>query len=804
MSQPPAPDTERFDITVPRSTEWRPTTAASFAKALYDQSGEKELLLTIQATSDNLKWVIDQNPQTPIFTHQSLIALVNQFYPGASVKESPKIPAKYPLHRRYIIFALQAAELFELFTPITARARYDPLYLVAQTMSQLQPEEYLRYTVQAVGVTQQSEEAINEILTMSAYDAGYRTKTPTLPLQRDNALPAVVNLINQFIVEPRGNKKLKEERVWRFDERKIQEYLSKLHQKIGFVCLSLMFDTPYKNRLDFVTPIASAVKDLNSDGNARISDGAVRDLLIRSSDEDTGQWLVDLLRYDDIMKKFFDLMYNYAAKPPGQIINSYIIPMTAEEIACMWHLPHSGFEGLKISWPASFPPQVAASGRKGEIPIGTIQNDTLITVNRTDRKHHAYVTGKTGMGKTNLLHNLIHQDIISGCGVAVIDPHGTLIKDVLETSITPRRLDDVVYLRCADTQYPVPLNPLRSPPGVSEVAMFNTVLWIIKSIYKDSWSETRMETTYRNILQVVLADPEATPLDIQELIGNNNYRRRILKSVDNKLSRSSKNFWRTFEDSSHSEQKDLTRSVLSRLSAFLGSPHIELLTCHPHTLDFRKLISDGKIVLIDLHGDEIASEVSTLGAIFLAQFFLASLSLGEIPGNAPPRFYLYVDETQRFITSALPDMFSEARKFGLALTLANQYIGQLDEDTREGIVNNVGTKFSLECSTDEARVTARLFEPHITQQEISSLGLGNAAIRTRWEGQTIDSFVARILPPPHPLSTQSDLEAMKQRSRENLGLISKSEVNTWLDKRYNSDLFRSPSEPDLKDIGDSE
>jgi type IV secretory pathway VirB4 component len=173
-------------------------------------------------------------------------------------------------------------------------------------------------------------------------------------------------------------------------------------------------------------------------------------------------------------------------------------------------------------------------------------NNTPVVVNRADRKYHAYITGQTGTGKSTLLHNLIHHDIQSGQGVGVIDPHGSLIQKVLKTSIDTNRLDDVVYLRCADAAYPVPLNPFRTPPDVKAEAIFNTVLWMLKSIYKASWSESRMETVIRNILQVVLSDPEATPLDIQELVSNHNYRRRVLKTADNKLSSSSKNFWRPF------------------------------------------------------------------------------------------------------------------------------------------------------------------------------------------------------------------------------------------------------------------
>ena len=684
---------------------------------------------------------------------------------------------------------------FDPFTPVTAHSRADPLHLVAQTMNELQNDEYLTFSIRLYKILQPTQEQIENLLTQSAYESGYRTVWHSSGGGGGGGWEAelgraVVEIPWALFTKKRGDEKLKKERVPRFDEHKTDQYLTKMRQKNAVAAVFAVFETSNKNRLDFLTSVAGAVKDLTPGGDARLGNVASKDGRVANEQE--------LDKIDPT-----DFIYNSVQKPPEQQTEVYTSMMTAEELACLWHLPHNGFEGLKVNWPASAPAQVLASGRDGEILIGVLPSSTTaVVLNREDRKYHTYATGQTGTGKSTLLHNLIHQDIMTGQGVGVIDPHGSLINSVLKTSVHADRLDDVVYLRCADAQYPVPLNPFKTPPDVKEIAVFNTVLWILKSIYKASWSETRMETVIRNILQVVLSDPQSTPLDIQELVGNHNYRRRMLKTVDDKLSRSSKNFWRLFEDSSPSEQKALTQSVLSRLSAFLGSPHIELLTCHPNTLDFRKLISEGKIVLIDLYGDEVASEVGSLGAIFFAQFFLASLSLGEIPGDTPPRFCLYVDETQRFITSALPDMFSEARKFGLSLTLANQYIGQLDEDTHAGIINNVGTIFSFECSPDEAKATAKLFEPFVSQQEMSRLGVGHAAVRTRWEGQTLDSFIVRTNDHPQSLEAKLDLEAIRLRSRQNLELIPKKEIEDWLDKRYESDLFRTASsEPELKDIG---
>jgi hypothetical protein len=394
------------------------------------------------------------------------------------------------------------------------------------------------------------------------------------------------------------------------------------------------------------------------------------------------------------------------------------------------------------------------------------------------------------------MQNLIHQDIAVGHGVAVIDPHGSigLVNDILKKSIPESRINDVVLLECGQVDYPVPLNPFRVPAGVEPDSVFTTVLWLLKSIYKKSWSESRMEYVARNVLHALLADPEATPLDIRRLVEKPKFRNRILSYLENSLDVpfTTVDFWREFGAKSPGEQRNMTNSLLYRTNAFLGSTAVELMTCHPHTLNFSRLIADKKIVLIDLSGSRVQTEVDSLGAIFLANFYLACMGLGEM-ASKEPRFYLYVDETQRFITSALQDMFSEARKFGLSLTLANQYIGQLDNDTVKGIQGNVGTKFSFECSPEEARATAKLYEPEVTAEELSRLGAYQVAVRTRKGGKTLDGFVMKTLPPPEPLGEVSAEEIRKQ-SRENLALIPAEEVDRFLDQRYTEDTLEDETE----------
>ncbi|MEZ4667873.1 MAG: hypothetical protein R3E39_08160 [Anaerolineae bacterium] len=310
-----------------------------------------------------------------------------------------------------------------------------------------------------------------------------------------------------------------------------------------------------------------------------------------------------------------------------------------------------------------------------------------------------------------------------------------------------------------------------------------------------------METTFRAILELLLNDPQATPLDIQELVNNRTFRANLLnklKSGDSRLPRTTRNYWRDFENLSPSEIKDRTAPILHRLTAFLGTGHLELMSCHPKTIDYKSIIAGKKMVLIDLSGAKVANEVGNLGAIFFANFFLHSIGLGGIDddANEPPRYHLFIDDARRFITSPLQDMFSEARKYGLAVTLASQYVRQFDSATQAEINKNVSTRISFKSDQEDAGQIARFYKPEVSPEEIVKFGVGQAVVKTVVDGKDVSPFVVETYA---PLSQQGrengvDRKAVIAASRRNLGLLTAAEIEAFIDNRYDGEMYVKPPE----------
>jgi hypothetical protein len=196
-------------------------------------------------------------------------------------------------------------------------------------------------------------------------------------------------------------------------------------------------------------------------------------------------------------------------------------------------------------------------------------------------------------------------------------------------------------------------------------------------------------------------------------------------------------------------------------------------------LPIKTLIRDKMIVLCNLSGEAIASEVGTIGAIILAQIFIAAQSLGYLKDGELPRAYVYVDEVERIVTSPIPEMFATARKFGLSLTLANQYLTQLTSETQDGILGNVGTQLVFEVGDKDSRALSRLVEPEVAREQLLRLGTYQMAVKTRTGGASLPAFLVKTLPPP-----QKQGGVIAQASDTRFTPIPAQDVEAWLAKRY--------------------
>jgi hypothetical protein len=336
------------------------------------------------------------------------------------------------------------------------------------------------------------------------------------------------------------------------------------------------------------------------------------------------------------------------------------------------------------------------------------------------------------------------------------------VDDLLARSISKARRGDVVLLDCGRDDYPVPLNPFRVPQGVKFASAFNALYWVTRKIYQDIWLDGQTDMVMRNVIQALLCDPEATPLDIRRLFMVDSYRKHVLDLMQkhDRVSLDTIEYWSEFDARSMGDKRETAKPVFNRTRAFLGNRTLELMTCHPKGLNFQEFIRERKIVLIRLSGEEIIHEAGGLGAMFLGNFYLASEALGYLADGEPPRYSLYIDEAERFITSPLPDMFAQSRKFGLALTLSCQFLDQLSSETYQAIVGSVGTHFLFEVGIKDADTLAPLVAPEIEAEALTKLGFYRMAVRTRASGKTVPPFVVSTHAAPPVRATPDDAEAV--------------------------------------------
>ncbi len=404
-------------------------------------------------------------------------------------------------------------------------------------------------------------------------------------------------------------------------------------------------------------------------------------------------------------------------------------------------------------------------------------------IRQKNRRGHMYVIGKTGTGKSTLLANMLISDIRDGRGVALIDPHGDLAEYVLD--FVPReRINDVVYFNPGDLEYPIAFNPLEKASPYAHHLVTSGLISVFKKIWPEFWGP-RLEHILRHSIFTLLEYPGATLLDLPRLLTNKDFRCFVLKRVTNQQIRE---FWYSeFEKYSAYMKSEATSPILNKVGQFLTSlPLRNIVSQRENTFNIREVMDNRKILIANLSKGKIGEDnCALLGAMLVTKIQLAALSRADSPEGKRRFFYLYVDEVHNFFTTSFADILSEARKYGLSLVLAHQYMEQLDEKMRAAILGNVGTLISFRVGAEDAKYLAREFYPVFSESDLVNLPNYNIYLKLMIDGVTSEPFSAVTLPP------------MKEETSYKAEIIEASRIAYGRQKKEQNspDVFGSQPQP---------
>ncbi|HEU4677510.1 MAG TPA: DUF87 domain-containing protein [Candidatus Paceibacterota bacterium] len=440
-----------------------------------------------------------------------------------------------------------------------------------------------------------------------------------------------------------------------------------------------------------------------------------------------------------------------------ELESSRIIPLSITELSTIIHFPA---EGVTSS------PQFKQSRAKyAAAPVDMPEVGTLLGENEfrgakrpvyltpIDRLRHFYVIGQTGTGKTTLLKNMLIQDIEDGAGVCMIDPHGTDIVDVL-SAIPPERMDDLVYFDPSNLDRSLGLNMLEYDERHPEEKTFvvNELFSIFQKLYGANPESMgpMFEQYFRNATLLVLEDPASgsTLLDIARVMTDGKYRARKLARAKNPVVIQ---FWTAIATKAGGEAalENIVPYIVSKFDVFTANDYMRpIIGQQRSAFDFRKLMDERKILLVNLAKGRLGEiNANLIGMIIVGKLLMAALSRVDDLTMSYPPYYLYIDEFQNVTTNSIASILSEARKYKLGLTIAHQFIAQLDEPIRDAVFGNVGSLAAFRVGPEDAEFLEKQFSPTFTAQDLMNVENRNAYVRILSNGMPTPPFSIRTLPP---------------------------------------------------------
>lgn len=385
-------------------------------------------------------------------------------------------------------------------------------------------------------------------------------------------------------------------------------------------------------------------------------------------------------------------------------------------------------------------------------------------IKKDDRRRHMYIIGKTGMGKSTVMENMIIQDIQNGSGVALVDPHGDFAEKILDF-IPSHRINDVVYLNPADIQHPVAFNVMESVSEEHKHLIASGLVGVFKKLWADSWGP-RLEYLLRNAILALLDYPGSTLLGVMRILVDKNYRKKVIAKIQDPVVKA---FWvEEFSKYPQQFQVEAVAPIQNKVGQFLSTAMIRNIVGQvKSSFDLRDIMDNQKILIMNLSKGRIGEDSSALlGAMMITKIQLAAMSRIDLEENKRKDFYLYVDEFQNFATESFANILSEARKYRLNLIIGHQYIEQLDETVAAAVFGNVGTLMCFRVGSSDAEALAVEFAPYFTEEDLVNLTKYDVYLKLMIDGVASTPFSATTLPPLDNLIHAHNREKVINVSRE--------------------------------------
>ncbi len=460
-----------------------------------------------------------------------------------------------------------------------------------------------------------------------------------------------------------------------------------------------------------------------------------------------------------------DFLYRY--QPMFHLFGNRISVLNSEELATIFHFPNKQITTPHIHWvyakSAPAPAQIPTEGLYlGMSSYRGVKRPVYLS--EDDRRRHMYIVGKTGTGKTELLKDLIMQDINAGRGLCFMDPHGDAVRDILNM-IPPERAEDVIYFNPADTERPMGLNLLEAKTEdqkhFAATAVIN-MMYKLFDPYKTGIVGPRFEHAVRNAMLTAMSEEGTTFVEVVRILTDAKFVQEILPKVDDPIIR---RYWTDqIAQTSDFHKSEVLDYIVSKFGRFVTNRMVRnIIGQSKSAFSIRDVMDSSKILLINLAKGELGEENSNfLGLILVPRILMAAMSRQDVPEESRRDFYLYVDEFQNFATPDFAQILSEARKYRLNLCVANQFVGQVDEEVKNAVFGNVGTMASFRVGVTDASYLAHEFAPIFGEDDLLNIERFHIYVKTIVHNEPV---------PPFSVDLTKDLSKEKEKVNPRVGEI---------------------------------